>query len=792
MTLYSRADLESFADAEFTTNGNGEITGADLNDGYKRAVDSALIRNESGDIGAGLAWSSDALRIAVAGVTLAMLENRAQATLIGRASGAGTGVPTELTASQVKTLLAIAAGDVSGLAAIATSGSASDLSTGTLPIARIADADVTLAKLANLAKTTLFGRAAAAGTGVPSALSASQVSTILGLAAIATSGSASDLSIGTVPNARVSGSYTNFVAIQMSDDLFMTAVNALIRKATIDGADSGSISLVGGGTVSSTRGASVGVFGNEHGVNPGNLLLQAGDTGVIKLNGTAVSAFATSTDLANATGTLNIARIADGDVTLAKLANLAQATIIGRAAAAGTGVPTALTATQVKTLLAIAAGDVSGLAAIATSGSASDLGTGTLPIARIADGAVTLAKLANLAQATIIGRASGAGTGVPTALVASDLSTILGLAAVATSGSASDLGIGTLPIARIADAAVTLAKMANLAQSTIIGRAAAAGTGVPTALTATQVKTLLAIAISDVASLQSSLDAKVALAGDTMTGALSINMATPLFTLDATASGQTKAIRWRTNGSTRWQLQANNTAESGSDAGSNMSFTRFDDSGVVIAGAPLLISRASGEATFIATAAAAATYVFNNNATSGAGVEVRLDLSPGNGLANVRSAYIAAINEGANTIRLAFGGSAASGAAPVERMFLKSGLVVGASLTDQGAGSVNADGGYFYKNNKLPDFQTSASNGNMTVTCVSPITTFVSTGTLTADRTLTVPTTNAVAGWLLFLKRTGGDTGGPWQINVNSGLTFMPTGTNKLLLFNGSAWILIY
>ena len=33
--------------------------------------------------------------------------------------------------------------------------------------------------------------------------------------------------------------------------------------------------------------------------------------------------------------------------------------------------------------------DVSGLAAVASSGSASDLSTGTLPIARIADGAVT-------------------------------------------------------------------------------------------------------------------------------------------------------------------------------------------------------------------------------------------------------------------------------------------------------------------------------------------------------------------------------------------------------------------
>lgn len=45
----------------------------------------------------------------------------------------------------------------------------------------------------------------------------------------------------------------------------------------------------------------------------------------------------------------------------------------------------------------------------------------------------------------------------------------------------------------IDDAAVTLAKMANLAQSTIIGRAAGAGTGVPTALSESQVKTVLGL-----------------------------------------------------------------------------------------------------------------------------------------------------------------------------------------------------------------------------------------------------------------------------------------------------------
>lgn len=59
-------------------------------------------------------------------------------------------------------------------------------------------------------------------------------------------------------------------------------------------------------------------------------------------------------------------------VALGKLANLAANSIMGNNTGAG-ATPLALTSAQVKTLLAIAAGDVSGLATIATSGSGSDV-----------------------------------------------------------------------------------------------------------------------------------------------------------------------------------------------------------------------------------------------------------------------------------------------------------------------------------------------------------------------------------------------------------------------------------
>jgi Protein of unknown function (DUF2793) len=108
-------------------------------------------------------------------------------------------------------------------------------------------------------------------------------------------------------------------------------------------------------------------------------------------------------------GTGAVWTIDAGVVTLAKMADLATSTILGRATA-GTGVPEALTAAQVRTLI------------------------------NVANGAT-----ANAADATLLARANHTGTQAA--------ATITGLASIATSGSASDLGAGTLPAARFDDTA---------------------------------------------------------------------------------------------------------------------------------------------------------------------------------------------------------------------------------------------------------------------------------------------------------------------------------------------------
>jgi hypothetical protein len=122
----------------------------------------------------------------------------------------------------------------------------------------------------------------------------------------------------------------------------------------------------------------------------------------------------------------------------------------------------------------------------------------------VADDGVDNTKLADMAAGTIKGLALGSpATGDPSDLDADEVSTILDSAAdpfvrtsvagvALTDGDKGDITVASSGAAwTIDNAAVTLAKMANLAETTVIGRASGAGTGVPTALSAAQVATIL-------------------------------------------------------------------------------------------------------------------------------------------------------------------------------------------------------------------------------------------------------------------------------------------------------------
>ena len=127
----------------------------------------------------------------------------------------------------------------------------------------------------------------------------------------------------------------------------------------------------------------------------------------------------------------------------------------------------------------------------------------------IANNAITLAKMAQMATASFLGR-NTAGTGNVEVLSAATARTILGLATVATSASAADLSAGTLLAARmpaltgdvtttvgtvattIANNAVTLAKMATMATASFLGRNTA-GTGNVEVLSAATARAILSV-----------------------------------------------------------------------------------------------------------------------------------------------------------------------------------------------------------------------------------------------------------------------------------------------------------
>jgi hypothetical protein len=110
-----------------------------------------------------------------------------------------------------------------------------------------------------------------------------------------------------------------------------------------------------------------------------------------------------------------------------------------------------------------------------------------------------LAGLSAIADQTMLGNISG-GSALPIALTATQIRTLLALATIATSGSASDLGSGTLAAARIAAGSLALSKLANMADLRVLGNNSG-GAGPPLELTAAQIKALLAIANTDVSGL---------------------------------------------------------------------------------------------------------------------------------------------------------------------------------------------------------------------------------------------------------------------------------------------------
>jgi hypothetical protein len=108
---------------------------------------------------------------------------------------------------------------------------------------------------------------------------------------------------------------------------------------------------------------------------------------------------------------------------------------------------------------------------------------------------------------------------------------------------------------------------------------------------------------------------KVAKAGDTMTGNLTISKDVPYLLLNTTGANQ-PGIYCTKNGLARWDLQLGIGTETGSSAGSDLIIKRHNDAGTVI-GDALTINRSTGVVTIPLIAIPNAGSVYWGGATSG-------------------------------------------------------------------------------------------------------------------------------------------------------------------------------
>lgn len=200
---------------------------------------------------------------------------------------------------------------------------------------------------------------------------------------------------------------------------------------------------------------------------------------------TANQTITLSGDLSGSGTTSISGTIAAGAVTLAKQANVATGTVFYRKTA-GTGSPEVQTLATLKTDLGLT-GTNSGDQTITLTGDVTGSGTGSFA-ATIAAGAVSLSKMANMATASLIYRKT-AGSGAPEVQTLATLKTDLSLTGtnsgdqtITLTGDVTGSGTGSFA-ATIASGAVSLAKMANMATASFLGRSTA-GTGAPEVLSA--------------------------------------------------------------------------------------------------------------------------------------------------------------------------------------------------------------------------------------------------------------------------------------------------------------------
>lgn len=220
-------------------------------------------------------------------------------------------------------------------------------------------AAVTLAKMESRGDATFIGRASGAGIGAPQELTAAQARTILNVE----DGAAADQSAAEVPFAP-------------DGDIVATDVQAAVVEVRNDTdtklatkSDSGhthGVTDIAGVNTDRLLGRDTAGVGAAEEITVGNGL---------EFNAGGIRRSALTGDVTASAGS-NATTIANSAVTLAKMADLAAARVIGRASGAGTGVPTALTGAQLASIIGTVSSSAAGVFPQSNLGASADPTTG--------------------------------------------------------------------------------------------------------------------------------------------------------------------------------------------------------------------------------------------------------------------------------------------------------------------------------------------------------------------------------------------------------------------------------
>lgn len=107
-------------------------------------------------------------------------------------------------------------------------------------------------------------------------------------------------------------------------------------------------------------------------------------------------------------------------------------------------------------------------------------------------------------------------------------------------------------------------------------------------------KVVLEDAAGTVVSTDDPVEGSSSVSGTTLGSALTLAYTNPVLTVNKAASGQANTIEGATNSVTRWRIiPGNNTAETGTNAGSNLDIEAYNDAGSFLS-RPVRITRATG------------------------------------------------------------------------------------------------------------------------------------------------------------------------------------------------------